>query len=112
MEEFKVDVYDSIEKYFNTLSTTGYKSYSEVNKLLVMIFIEELLYGPLSQYITEDDYNTIIKAMYCFYGSCMISYPTYKREVDKVANTLLKEFRITEDNILRQTESNSLRTIF
>ena len=33
----------SINNYFHTLSVLGYKNYNSVNKLLVLLFIEELL---------------------------------------------------------------------
>lgn len=102
-------VYEAINKYFSVLSHTGYKSYNEVYKLLAFIFIEEMLYGPLSQFITEDDYNEIDKALDCIYGSCMIPYPDYKRTYDSVTNKPNNEYRITESSIYRDTENLRLR---
>lgn len=69
----------SLERYFNALSKLGYKSYSEVDKLLVLIFIQELLDSECKTFITEDDYRAINQALYCLYGSsCLIPYPEYK----------------------------------
>lgn len=68
-----------------------------------------MLYSPMSQFITEEDYNTITGALYCIYGTCLIPYPDYKKAVTKTTGRLPDEFRITEDAILRQTEDNSLR---
>lgn len=68
--------YTGISNYFKTLSTFGYKNYSEVDKLLLLLFIEEILEGPIKEYITEDDYKSIVKVLYCLFGStCLIPYP-------------------------------------
>lgn len=76
MEEL---VNTSLERYFNALSKLGYKSYSEVDKLLVFIFIQELLDSECESFITEDDYKAINQALCCLYGSsCLIPYPEYK----------------------------------
>ena len=75
-------VSSSLERYFSSLSHIGYKSYSEVNKLLVLLFIEEILCGPMSEFITEEDRKSIYSATVCLYGSCMIPYPTGRGGVD------------------------------
>lgn len=83
--EFTLETYNSLGRYFSTLSYTGYKSYNKVYSLLIMIFIEELLCGPMSEFITEEDYSTISNGVNCLYGDCMIPYPTYKEGLnDKV----------------------------
>lgn len=103
------DVYNSLNRYFSLLSHTGYKSYNEVYKLIVYIFIEELLYGPLSEYIDDKDYNDINDALYCLYGSCMIPYPNYKESYTNVVSRIPDKYRITEDSIIRQSNDNKLR---
>lgn len=107
--ELTNDVYDSVNKYFSVLSHMGYKSYSEVDQLLVYTFIEEMLSGPLSQYITEDDYNNISSSLNCLYGSCMIPFPDYKRTASSIVSKLPDEYRITESGIIRLTETLNLR---
>lgn len=77
-------------------------------KLLVFSFITEILYGPMSQFVTEEDYNIINDALYCIYGSCMISYPDYKKAMTGITDRQIDEYRVTEDNILREIE-NALR---
>lgn len=68
----------SLKRYFNSLFKFGYKSYNEVNKLLVLLFIQELLNSDCKNFITEKDYITIHKILYCLYGStCLIPYPEY-----------------------------------
>lgn len=107
--ELTNEVYNSVNNYFSVLSHIGYKPYNEVYQLLVFTFIEEMLYGPLSQYLTEEDYNSINNSLYCLYGSCMIPYPDYKKAYDEVVYKMPNEFRITETGILRSSELSNLR---
>lgn len=109
MGEFTNEVYEALNRYFCTLTKTGYKSYTEVNQLLILTFMEELLYGPLSAYITEDDYKIITNSLDCLYGSCMIPYPVYKESFSNVVPKLPDKYRITENDILRISESDDLR---
>lgn len=107
--ELTNDVYNSINSYFSVLSHTGYKSYKEVDKLIVYCFIEELLTGTMAFYITEDDYNNIMNAIECLYGTCLIPYPDYKESFDETITNVIDEYRITESGILRGTENSELR---
>lgn len=75
--------YDALNNYFSLLSHTGYKSYNEVYKLLVLSFIEEMISGNMKEYITEEDYKYISSMMECLYGSCMIPYPNNNKEYDR-----------------------------
>lgn len=107
--ELTNEVYDSVNRYFSVLSHIGYKPDTEVEQLLVFTFLEEMLYGPLAQYITEEDYKTITNSLYCLYGSCMIPFPDYKKEFDSPVNRMLDEYRIAETGILRSSELSELR---
>lgn len=102
----------AVEKYFSILSELGYKKYSDVNKLLVLLFIEELLSSQdFLFYIDEKDYKTITNALYCLYGKgCIIDFPTYAvfDSVIHKANTSYKP-RITEDSILKGTQDVKIR---
>lgn len=82
--EFLNMVSSSLEKYFSLLSHTGYKSYNDVNKLLVLLFFEEMLCGPMSEFITKEDYKLIHSSIECLYGSCMIPYPTGRNGIDDI----------------------------
>lgn len=104
------EVYSSFEKYFRELQYTGYKSYNEVNSLLIFSFIEEILYGPLSQYVTYEDYKYLSDAIYYLYGTCLIPFPTYRDSYTPVKTVVLDQFRVTENGILRCTEESNLRT--
>lgn len=105
------EAYNALIKYFESLTYIGYKSYSEVYQLLALLFIEEILEGPMSEFITDNDYKAITDAMYCLYGSnCMIPFPSYL-EGRSTINTKVKDsFRITETEILRESY-NHLRTL-
>ena len=76
-------IYNALNNYFSLLSHTGYKSYSEVYKLLVLSFIEEMISGDMKEYLTEEDYKYISSVMECLYGSCIIPYPDNNKEYDK-----------------------------
>lgn len=102
---------EALTRYFNILSTLGYKNYKEVDKLIVLLFIEELLTSELSYFINEQDYKTISNIIACLEGSsCMIDIPLYET-YDSLIHKDLREltYRITEDSILRYTENNLLR---
>lgn len=106
------DALNAVNKYFHTLSNLGYKKDKEVNSLIILLFLEEFLCSPMAQFITEQDYNTIDKALYCLYGtSCMIPYPDYKKTYIDVIKSMPDEYRISENEILRMTETGSLRTV-
>ncbi len=102
---------EAIIRYFTTLSQFGYKKYSDVNKILVLFFIEEMLSGEMSYYITQEDYRSIINALYCLTGStCMIDFPMFE-SYDTLVHSNNRPFvpRITEDSVIRSTEEDSFR---
>lgn len=107
--EISKELHNALTKYFSLLSHTGYKKYNTVYKLVVFSFIEELLYGPCAEYITEEDYNTIINAVYNLYGDCMLSYPDYKKEPVPIYKLPFYSLRYTEDGLERLSEDNILR---
>jgi len=108
------NVNNSIASYFNALKNFGYKKYSDVNKLLAYIFISEVLTGDMRIYITEEDYNSINKALRCLYGtSCLIPYPKLKCNNDTIHSIFINPFRlgvrITQDGNIRFTEGSSIK---
>lgn len=105
------EAYEALIKYFESLTHIGYKSYSEVYQLLSFLFIEEILCGPMAEFITDNDYKDITNAVYCLYGSnCMISYPSYLEGRTRINTKVLDSYRITETDILRNSDSH-LRTL-
>lgn len=110
--EVSNEAYVALINYFKGLKHLGYRSYKEVYQLLALLFIEEILYGPMSEFITDSDYKSIVDAMYCLYGTCLIPYPSYLKGREGINKKTLDSFtfRITETDILRGIEE-SLRTL-
>lgn len=104
-------VLKSIDKYFQSLTATGYRKQKDVDSLLVLLFINKFLTQGTSNFITDKDYQTIDRALYCLYGSnCLIPFPRYVN----YRNTLQAKYdnsihRGTEDSVLRFTEDGSVR---
>lgn len=70
--------FESVSKYFTHLSNVGYFRQSNVDKLILLIFMQELIDRDFRGLVSEDDYKDINKALYCLYGSnCLIPYPDY-----------------------------------
>ena len=77
MDEF---IYNSLSHYFSALCKTGYYKQGDVNKLIVLIYLNTLLTEDFRGYVGEEDYTTIEKALNCLYGtSCLIPYPEFKK---------------------------------
>ena len=71
-------LFNSLYRYFSTLEVTGYKGQKDVDKLLVLSFLYHLFDPDTVDFITEEDYQLIDKALYCLYGStCLIPYPEF-----------------------------------
>lgn len=106
--------YNSLERYFKVLSTFGYKSYNDVYKLILLLFIEDILYGNMfNLYVDDKDYALLNKILYNLYCStCFIPYP--ELNVDTPLNQTINNetsFRITEDDTYRNTESGIIRIL-
>ena len=69
---------NAVQKYFKALEYYGYKSYDDVNKLILLIAIQELVDYDFRYLIEENDYTVINNALYCLYGStCLIPWLNY-----------------------------------
>lgn len=101
---------ESLTRYFKALSQKGYMPYNSVFNLLLVLFLDELLTN-FSDFITENDYNIIIKNLYKLASNeCLISYPSFKEYDELIRNTYRKiDTRITEDSILRLSEDGLFR---
>lgn len=108
MDELTKISEEAIQRYFNTLSKFGYIKYSDVDKLLVLLFMEETLAHDFVDFITEDDYKIIVGSLYHLYGSnCMIEFPTFNNYDSLVHKTKVNRTpRITEDSMLRVSQNN------
>ena len=111
MKELTNISYDSITRYFKTLSTLGYKNYKEVDRLIILLFIEELL-DNMHDFITDEDYKEIMKGLECLYGStCLISIPNYDVYDNIMHDTIRQQCnaRVSEDDIFRYSQNDMLR---
>ena len=104
-------VLKGLNKYYDSLSILGYRPQSNVNKLLVLSFLEEMLTEEMRFLITEEDYKAIDKAINCLSGDCLIPYNVYQGTdlfgiVDTSSFTIPM---LTEDNIVRTSEDNYIR---
>ena len=71
-------VYDAYSRYFHALEVSGYISYSQVVKLLVLTFYKDFVYNDYRGLISKGDYHLIEQALDCLYGStCLIPYSNY-----------------------------------
>ena len=111
MEELTKITEGALNRYFTTLSQFGYKKDSEVESLLVLLFIEDTILDDFSEFVTEDDYRIILQALECLYGSnCMIDFPKYANYDSLIhkSNVYLIP-RITEDATLRVDQKEVIR---
>ena len=102
---------EGVRRYFNALSVFGYKSYDDVNRMLVMSMIEELFTSEFSYFITEDDYRTLINSLYCLLGNnCLYDFPSYATWDSMIhKDNRFMVYRISENDILRNSENDYFR---
>lgn len=101
----------TIDKYFKVLSNVGYTDNCTLNKVLTLVFIEELLTSNFSYYITECDYKSITNVLYCILGkSCMFELPSYETFDSLIHKDITNiKYRFSEDNIIRKAEESNIR---
>ena len=112
MEDFNLITIDTLNKYFDILSKAGYVKSKEVNKVIILTFLSRLL-NDFSEYITEEDYNNIIKSVYCL-SDCLIRLPKYNIFNDSIIHHKYNDgliLRITEDELNRFMENNMFKRL-
>lgn len=111
MEEILKISEEALNRYFITLSQFGYRKYSDVDRLLVLLFLEKTLSHDFLGFITEEDYKVITDSLYCLAGSnCMINFPTFANFDSLIHKSkVYLTPRITEDNTLRICEKGMMR---
>ena len=109
MEELDLITLNAIDKYYTYLDNLGYVENEEMDNIIILSFINDIL-NIFPQYITDKDYNTILKAVQCLSTkSCFISSPHFltQESLFKDSNYYKqKVFRISEDSLFRLTEDN------
>ena len=108
------EAYNALQDYFKHLSKVGYLRYDNVYKLLVFLYVDEILHSYTTFEMTEEEYNIIMEMMQCLYGICLLPYPEFIENLPYV-NTDdsldADKLRSVEWNVVRQTEDNELRII-
>lgn len=108
MEQITELTVNSLNRYYNVLSKLGHVSQSDVKKLLILSHIEDI-HTKFASFITQENYDNIIKAVYCLSeNSCLIDFPDFKLFNTELYNaqTLLRtseeeESRVSQNNIWR-----------
>ena len=71
-------VYSALCRYYKVLEHTGYVSYADMVKLLILVFFRDYIQEDYRGVISKEDYYLIERALECLFGStCLISYPDY-----------------------------------
>ena len=71
-------IYNAMCHYFNALSKTGYMSYPQMQKLLLLCFYRDFVFHDYRGILSQEDYALIDRALDCLWGStCLIPYPDY-----------------------------------
>ena len=112
MEDFNLITIDTLNKYFDILSKAGYIKSKEVNKVIILTFLSRLL-NDFYEYITEEDYNDIIKSIYCL-SDCLIRLPKYNVFKDSLIHHKYNDglmLRITENELNRFMENNMFKML-
>lgn len=82
MEAVSTNLYQSLKRYYNHLFNSGYSPKSNSEKLLILLFISELIdtqktpsiYDTLI--LSREELTILERALHCLYGSsCEIKYP-------------------------------------
>lgn len=110
MDELDEMAFDGLNNYFNVLSKLGHKS--GVNKLLLLIFLSWFM-RKFIKYINEDDYNIIIRVLYCISGDCLIHMPNYETFKDDIIhkNKTSSTYRLMENFKFKNSEGSLFRIL-
>lgn len=103
---------EAVRRYFNALFKFGYKNYEDVEKVIILMHLDELLSEDFFGFVTKEDFNAIMKAFYYLAGSnCMIEYPSFAT-YDKLFKNEYVEItpRLDGNGIFRVCEQSLLRT--
>lgn len=116
MDNLESIIHTALQRYYNHLTVFGQMNYNSVYRLIVGMFLNDLinLTDPpaLGQFVTDTDYRVIKEALYKIFGStCLVDYPSFITQlVDKGVSTPDFTPRVTEDNVLRSSETDAVRS--
>lgn len=112
MNTVKVTLLNAIDMYFKHLSNFGSMKNSNKEALLITLFIQQILDGPMSYFITSEDYSIMENLLYCLNGtSCLIEYNKYcqGKSIFKYMDDDTNPAKILEVDDIRITGDGSVR---
>lgn len=71
---------ESLDRYFRTLSRTGYRRDDTVARLVTLIAMHELMTRHVASYVTACDRRLLEDAAYKLFGRCVIRVPDVSGE--------------------------------
>lgn len=112
MDNLDEVVLNSFDRYFTHLQYFGQSKNTDKNSMLITMFINQILKGPMSAFVTNEDYNIMQNVLFCLSGnSCTVDYQTFKMQTsmfdNKNTNFFIKQLedssasKLTEDNVIR-----------
>lgn len=111
MNELYTTLLTAIIRYYTHLEQFGKISNDKFNNLSVLLFIKQIVTGPMGHYIEEADYKVINKVLYYLVGkSCLISYKAFKLQpsfLDPIYTTFY--VKMSEEYLTRYAEDDSVR---
>ena len=114
MDEFNNITYRAIAYYYKQLENLGYMPTEDLDKIRALTAINDII-NIFPQYITEDDYLSIMKALACLNKStCFIDFPHFltQESIFKESNKIKQQqYRLSEDSLFRLTEDDRKRLV-
>lgn len=105
MDEILLSAYS---RYYDTLEKTGYLSYQNAEKLLILSFIRDFVYHDFRGILSKEDYMLIERALDCIYGTtCLMPYPDYL----KMGKLYLGEITEIAQRVKAVEDTNVLKLI-
>ena len=112
MDELDNITYKAIDYCFKSMETLGYIVKEDLLKTVALTAITDI-FSLFPEYITDEDYTDIMKALLCLSNSCFIDTPHFQSQESIFKDsTYYKQqlFRESEDSLFRITERSDLRT--
>lgn len=118
MESYLKVLAEALGRYFKTLIHYGYVKLTNLDKLLVLTYVEEILTDRFQVDVSEEEYQEMSKALMCIMGSnCLIPYAQYvNRESDGLVHSYdsqvwMRNTEVGTEGDIRLSESGELREI-
>ena len=112
MDELNNITLKAIKYCFKNMEALGYIEKEDLLKTVALTAITDI-FSLFPEYITDEDYTDIMKALLCLSNSCFINTPHFQSQESIFKDsTYYKQqlFRESEDSLFRITERSDLRT--